>query len=532
MLPGPGPHNMGANSTAQLRAFFIECSGPHWIGIGRELAEKTDIRPVLWSGDASTVQAAQTETPEIIGVVGVDAARGRLPDAMMRMRSPIDGLLLRALASDEIVGLAMMDRMVSATGAFDHDARRRHWHRLLRQWSGALDALNPDVVIFAMAPHAIYDYALYALCKHRGVRTRMFERAQLPGHVFIVERFEDGSRELREAVRKVSITRAIELSGPMRQHLAQLRGGGSDALPSNYRKKLEKRGLLGRTGRQTNPGLLRTVGFELARAAYVALRKGVAPPHYLVREDQDGQLAALSPFGWLAARWWGQWKKRRLRYLYGRLIRGEPPNVPYVLLTLHYQPERAIVPMAGMYCDQTLIVDLLASALPKNWILVVKEHPWQLVPFSRGELGRSAGFYGRIASHPNVFLAPIEANTENLLLGARAVATATGSTGWQAIARGIPAIVFGTPWYIDAPGVFQIDDFASCRSALAAIEKGGTVPPSAAELMLAALQVVAVPGFLEPGVEDVAHVAEADAVTAMSAVLARSCALHPGGITA
>jgi hypothetical protein len=172
---------------------------------------------------------------------------------------------------------------------------------------------------------------------------------------------------------------------------------------------------------------------------------------------------------------------------------------------------------------------MLARALPSDWKLIVKEHPWQLVPFSRGELGRSAGFYRRLNSYPNVMLAPAEADTEKLLLGARAVATATGSIGWQAIARGIPAIVFGTPWYVDAPGVFKIDDFTSCQDALAAVERGGAVPAGAAELMLVALESVTVPGFLEPGVEDVAHVSEADAISSMAGALARSCALDAHG---
>lgn len=509
-----------------MRVFLIECSGDHWLGIGRALRERHGIKPVLWSGDSRTVDVVLADFPEAIAVHGVDAACGRLPTRVKWPRVSLDAPLLSDLAADEAIALAMMDRMDPASGSFDHDARRRHWHALLRQWSGALDAHEPEMVIFSMAPHAIYDYALYALCKRRNVRTCMFERAQLPGMVFTVERFENGSDELRQALRLASDTATVS-STALREHLAGLRKGGEEALPPNYRLKLKARRLLDLGGRQKAAGALRTVAFEFARAAYLARRRS-APPHYLVRESRDGCLVSLGLAGWLWSRWRGQWKKRRLRNVYKALAREVPRNMPYVLLALHFQPERAVVPMAGSFCDQTLMVDILAGSLPQGWMLVVKEHPWQLVPFGRGELGRSAGFYRRIADRGNVVLAPLDAHTEELFSGARAVATATGSIGWQAIARRLPALVFGTPWYVDAPGAYRISDIASLHRAMAHLQNGGVVPADAAERMLAALESVAVKGFLEPAVEDIGDMFREEAVAAMTAALAARCRSLPG----
>jgi hypothetical protein len=312
-------------------------------------------------------------------------------------------------------------------------------------------------------------------------------------------------------------------------HLAQLRDGGAGALPPNYRKKLEGRGLMGRAGRQRDVGMMRVLGFELMRTAYLALRRRVAPANYIVYEDREGRLVSPGLGGWLLARWRGQFKKARLRRLTRELASRPPSGVPYVLLALHFQPERAIVPMAGSFCDQTLIVDMLARSLPDGWRLVVKEHPWQLVPFGRGELGRSAGFYRRITEHPNVVFVAGDAQTEDLLLGARAVATATGSIGWQAIARHIPALVFGAAWYADAPGVFRITDHASLHRAFDRIQQPGAVPANAAERMLAALESVAVPGVLEPDIE-AGGLSASDAAGAMADALAAHCrTLMPGG---
>ncbi|SRR5579871_2593039 len=509
-------------SQVELRAFLIECTGQHWLDIGRRLAERHGIAPALWTGDGSTVGAARGIFPGLVGIVGVDASRGQLPAEAGWPQTPLDEPLLRALAPEEAIGLAMMDRMDPATGAFDHDARRRHWHDLLRQWGAALDALRPDVVIFAMVPHVVYDYALYALCKHRNVPTRMFERSALPGSLFVVSCFEDGSAALRSALQ--GPFDPARLSVAARAHVAGLRAGGEAALPANYRKKLAKQSLLSHAGRQRDAGILRTLAREAVRAVYLIVRRHAAPANYFVREDRRGRLTSPNLLGWLVNRWRGQWRKWRLRRWLAQLARSVDLATPYVLLALHYQPERAIVPMAGALGDQLLIVDMLARTIPDGWTLVVKEHPWQLTPFGWGELARTRAFYRRIADYPNVRLAPLDSDSQRLLRGARAVATATGSIGWQAIALRIPALVFGAAWYRDAPGVFRIGDLASCRRAIDALTTDAAVPADAAERMLAAIERVAVPGFLEPGLEAAEHVSQSDAVAAMSAALAASIA--------
>lgn len=436
---------------------------------------------------------------------------------------PLDGPMLRALAADEAIGLAMMDRMDPNTGAFDHDSRRRHWHALLCTWNAALHAIDPAVVIFSIAPHIVFDWALYALCRLRGVRTLMFERTSLPGRLLLVERLEDGCLALKRAFQQQSSAGLHRtLSVDSRRHIDGLRAGGEKALPPNYRKKLADRGLLRVGGGQSRLGLLRLGAHEAQRLGYVLIRRQAAPANYLLREDGGGNLASPSARQWIAARWRGQLKKVRLKAMVNRLAQSPATGRPFVLLALHYQPERAIVPMAGAFCDQLLIADLLASCLPDGWDLVVKEHPWQLAEMGRGELGRSAGFYRRLTAIPNVRLAPESSDTTTLLDAASAVATATGSIGWQAVARGKPALVFGAAWYRGCPGTFAIDDLASCHAAMRAIAGGATPAVDAAETTMAAVEKISITGYLEPALEDVASVTEDEAVAAMSTALKRA----------
>ena len=114
----------------------------HWLELARALARSHEVIPILWSGDAATVAESAREYDRLVPVVGIDAACGRAFRESGWPQSALDAKALQALAPDEAIGLAMMDRMDA--GRFGHDARRRHWHLLLRQWAAALDALADD----------------------------------------------------------------------------------------------------------------------------------------------------------------------------------------------------------------------------------------------------------------------------------------------------------------------------------------------------------------------------------------------------
>ncbi len=61
----------------QMRAFFIECSGRHWIATARALSEGHGIAPVLWTANRETVGEVSKIFPGIVAQVGVDASCGR-----------------------------------------------------------------------------------------------------------------------------------------------------------------------------------------------------------------------------------------------------------------------------------------------------------------------------------------------------------------------------------------------------------------------------------------------------------------------
>jgi hypothetical protein len=221
----------------------------------------------------------------------------------------------------------------------------------------------------------------------------------------------------------------------------------------------------------------------------------------------------------LASRLRGVFFKRRLMRWHDALVSQPTAGDAYVLLALHYQPERATVPIGGAFGDQTLIVDMLANALPEGWKLYVKEHPWQLQPFGRGEVQRSQAFYEAVTRHRNVVLLPRNAPTGTLVRGAQAVATVTGSVGWDALCAEVPVLLFGAAWYRDCPGAHFVTSRASLVEAINQICSG--VQPALHDIaaFCAALSRVCVPGVLEPELERAEQLSLDDAARLMAAAL-------------
>jgi hypothetical protein len=180
----------------------------------------------------------------------------------------------------------------------------------------------------------------------------------------------------------------------------------------------------------------------------------------------------------------GQRRKREMWRLYNRLSSVVPLDVPYIYVALHFQPERTTSSLGGVFGDQFLLVDLLARSIPPGWRVYVKEHPSQFYPPFGGERCRHADFYRDLQSCPNVHLVSLKMSTFELLDHSRAVATVTGTAGFEAVVRGKPALITGSAWYRYCEGVFYVPTEDGLRHALDVIEAGYHVDPAHVQIYM------------------------------------------------
>ncbi|MBL9130745.1 MAG: hypothetical protein JNG86_06070, partial [Verrucomicrobiaceae bacterium] len=226
-------------------------------------------------------------------------------------------------------------------------------------------------------------------------------------------------------------------------------------LTKSFRKEL------GRWIRQKDPGPLSKVNRgSMAKERGKSLRDSYFG-HFTVTRYEWARIAEMR-------------KNRRLARLYAELARWDENDPPahFIYMPLSYQPETTSNPHGGIFALLLLMAICVANALPEGWTLLVREHPAQFNIDYAGQTCRDEEFYRLLAAMPRTRLAPIPMDPFMLVDRCVAVATLVGTTGWEALVRGRPALVFGDIWYDRAPGAFRVRSAEDCRRAIEAIRAG------------------------------------------------------------
>lgn len=160
-----------------------------------------------------------------------------------------------------------------------------------------------------------------------------------------------------------------------------------------------------------------------------------------------------------------------LKY-YESLVKEPDLGKKYIYFPMHFQPEATTLPQAGFYSAQLLIAETLASSIPEDVILYVKEHPAYWLMKDRNECvseARTKWFYDRMNSLPNVVLLPHDYSSFELLDNCQCVATANGTVGWEALFKGKSVLAFGNYFYNYFDKVYKIKNAEECENAIRTI---------------------------------------------------------------
>ena len=117
-----------------------------------------------------------------------------------------------------------------------------------------------------------------------------------------------------------------------------------------------------------------------------------------------------------------------------------PAKRPFVLLTLHKQPEASIDVLGPRTSNQLELARHVARALPATHDLYVKEH-------SNAIGDRGPAFYGALAAIPGVVLVDPYQSSFELMKHAALVLTVSGTIGFEAGLLGIPAATFARMFF-------------------------------------------------------------------------------------
>jgi hypothetical protein len=118
----------------------------------------------------------------------------------------------------------------------------------------------------------------------------------------------------------------------------------------------------------------------------------------------------------------------------------------FIILFMHYQPERTSLPEGRNYAQQMSIIIDLHLNLPEGHFLLIKEHPSMFRNIYSKRV-RTHKFYQNISELVNVKIASLEYNSFDLIDKSKGVVTITGSVGIEAQIRNKPVLIYGDAQY-------------------------------------------------------------------------------------
>lgn len=378
--------------------------------------------------------------------------------------TPLDEELIEAMRPCEARAIQMCERLEKRGHSVSYAERKHLYLQMLRYCNHILTQKNIHLAITTDAPHHSMTYIAFSLCRAKGIPFLF------PYHVdpivdvyYLQEDWEDPAPELarRWEELRAEMPADITLSPKFEAYWNAQTGkkslkGSSDPAPWYMSLRsatpLEQQLSTIRSVLRKNPlnVLWHIVTFLPRRLKFSYLRE------------------RFQRIAW-----------RRSTHALVKFYRTHQalPDLSnrYVYVPLQIQPEATTLPMGGAYVDQLLVVEMLDALVPEDVLLLVKEHPQQLGFYPSGQ-GRSIKFYKDLLACRKVRFVPCDFDTYRLTENAVAVATVTGTAGFEALFREKPVLLFGHRFYQYAAGVFMIRTVEDCGKAVHAIFQEGFRP--------------------------------------------------------
>ena len=356
---------------------------------------------------------------------------------------PLDEDELNQFSKYESVFLKMLDRLWVG---FGYQKRKDLFHFHLKIWLHIIKKFEINFVFFGNVPHEGFDYIIYSICKIKNIKLRLLYN--LP--------------EANNGPYLVYFAKDIETQGlDIYEHFLELKKNTNE-IDKNFLSKdlsfyLEKinennEKYVGVLRKDANNTLLYFNTLEKNHSILTYLKNVIYRifNYYIWNKKNRDQYFE---------------SKRIINNFYKKFSIDPDLTFKYIYFPLHYQPEASSSPLGGQFVNQDLIVDLLSWAVNEQTYIYVKEHPRESKKFSR-----NISFYKNILKNKNVKLINKNFNSMELIKNSIAVATITGSVGWESIFLSKPVLLFGYTSFQFAPGVFKISNKLDILKALKIIQ--------------------------------------------------------------
>lgn len=330
-----------------------------------------------------------------------------------------------------------MSRYIKGYGSRGHDFQcfheyRDHFHLTARKFKRLIQREEIISVFFINMPHTGDDYLLYRVAESLGIKVTMLMVAPFEGRFFSLPSIESYGRLNRDFPGQSDEVPSLDA---LKQQLeARVDGYMSGARRQEENTALEMAYGLQVLLRRSPLSFLNPQSLFSELNEFIRLRRGLKKNGRALRELRSGK-KARSFLRWVSS------------------LEKDSESLPerFVYVPLHYQPELTTAPQGGVFGDQALAIETLLDQLPSDVHVVAKENPKQ------GSFNRERTFTDRLRQLDRLTVVHPSMSSGILEERCLAVATVTGTAGWEAIRDSRPCICFGHAWYLDCPGVHQFD---------------------------------------------------------------------------
>jgi hypothetical protein len=445
-----------------------------------------------------------------------DLERGILPTEINESDFPaLDEKILSLYRDIELTCFDMADRMDTGY-TFSYQERLRHYLKMLAFWLYKIEVSKPDFIVFQQTPHSVDSFILLGICRQNNIPTISFLPITPLELVIPLTDFQLGLKQVQKLYLNYSEKTYLKAKKNMPEYLEEYLGKLSrsyaEAIPPYLAQRLEHAQSLEVKNKYFNPlRILRKLrnpknyGEYSLRLFKLLLEKSQrtttphAPGNNLKRAGEPLEKSRLTGKEWIQYKQQAAQFKLSLKATYDSYCSEFNADTPYIYVALHYQPERTSTPEGGRFTNQLLMVKMLAKHLPKGWKIIIKENPTQLLPYTlHGERGRYHYFYDDLLRIPCVEFVKIETPQFELIDSAKAVATISGTTGWESCVRGVPVLIFGEAWYKGCEGIFYCGENGECREAIETISNDFEIDIKKVYYFLFCLYQSGFRGYLNP----------------------------------
>jgi hypothetical protein len=198
--------------------------------------------------------------------------------------------------------------------------------------------------------------------------------------------------------------------------------------------------------------MLKTAAYVVVREVYWRIRGYDKAKGYFVGENLAFLRRRQKHLAWLA----------RADHIPLEKLRGRP----FIFFPLATEPETALLQLSPEYFYQLPAIASLSRDMPAGMTIAVKEH--------YAAVGRRpTDFYGQIAEFKNVQMMRLEELGLETVRASMAVATISGSAGFEGAVLGRPVIAFGRHNIFNfLPHVMVVTDEAQLKGYLRRISEG------------------------------------------------------------